>query len=107
MAFTSYDKDMWPEHFLTYMRGDIQRKAGGNLGDMTVSDEALWEGPDAGFWVPNRYALITVDARGTGDSGGKKDPFSKRTAEDFASVIQWASSKPGQQVKSEQQGLLT
>jgi predicted acyl esterase len=94
IAFTSYGKDMKPVQFLTYMRGDIQRRAGGNLGDMTVSSEALWEGPDPGFWVPNGYAVITVDARGTGKSTGKKNPFSKKTARDFASVVEWASEQP-------------
>ena len=74
MAFTSYGKDMRPEQYLTYTRGDVQRKIGGTFGDMTISSETLWEGPDAGFWVPKGYALIIADARGTSKSTGKRDP---------------------------------
>ncbi len=94
MSFTSYDKDMKPETYIPFTRGGIYRKIGLNLGDMTISSEALWEGADAGFWVPNGYAVVTVDARGTGKSDGKKDPFSDKTVQGFVQAIEWASEQP-------------
>lgn len=94
MAFTSYSKDMWPKHWVTFARGDAFRALGADLGSMTVSDEANWEAPDPGFWVLNGYALVLVDARGTGKSTGKNDPFSKRVHQDFASAVEWANEQP-------------
>lgn len=94
MAFTSYGKDMWPNLWLTMTRGNAFRSLGDDLGSMTVSDEANFEAPDPGFWVPNGYALIVVDARGTGKSTGKNNPFSHRVHQDFAAAIEWASEQP-------------
>lgn len=94
MAFTSYNKDMWPNLWVTFARGNAFRALGADLGSMTVSDEANWEAPDPAFWVPNGYALIMVDARGTGKSGGKNDPFSNRVHQDFAKAVEWASEQP-------------
>lgn len=94
MCFTSYNKDMWPDKWVMTHRGNPFRALGAGIGSMTVSDEANWEASDPGFWVPNGYALILVDARGTGKSTGKKDVFSKRTQKDFAKAVEWASEQP-------------
>lgn len=94
ICFTSYDKDMWPNKWVTTHRGNPFRALGAGIGSMTVSDEANWEASDPGFWVPNGYALILVDARGSGKSTGKKDVFSTRTQKDFAKAVEWASEQP-------------
>jgi predicted acyl esterase len=94
MAFTSYNKDMWPSLWVTLTRGTPFRALGADLGSLTVSDEANWEAPDPCFWVPHGYALILVDARGTGKSTGENDPFSRRVHQDFANAVEWASEQP-------------
>jgi predicted acyl esterase len=53
-----------------------------------------WETLDPELWVPEGYVLIRVDARGSGKSPGKLDPFSPREIRDFYNAIEWASRQP-------------
>ncbi len=45
-------------------------------------------------WVPRGYVLVRVDCRGVGRTPGKLNPFSKREAEDYFDVIEWAAVQP-------------
>jgi predicted acyl esterase len=94
MAFTSYDKDLSPEHYAVYGRGPLFRSIGLDFGDLRVSEATPFEAPDPGYWVPHGYAVVHVDARGTGKSAGRRDPLSPETVADFVEVIGWASRQP-------------
>ncbi len=53
-----------------------------------------WELVDPERWVPDGYAVVRVDSRGTGCSPGYVDPWSPRETKDFALAIEWAGSQP-------------
>lgn len=52
-----------------------------------------WEVPDPEVWVPEGYVVIRVDARGSGKSEGKIDPFSPEQIRDFYEAIEWAGTQ--------------
>jgi predicted acyl esterase len=93
LGLTSYGKDLKPEDYAINGRGPANRAMGTDFGDFIVSEETSFEAPDPAFWVPRGYAVVVADARGTGNSGGRRDPFSEKTVEDFARVVTWASSR--------------
>jgi uncharacterized protein len=94
MAFTSYGKDLAPENYAVYGRGPLFRSMGLEFGDLRISDATPFEAPDPGYWVPHGYAVVHVDARGTGASAGRRDPLGAETVGDFVEVIGWASRQP-------------
>ena len=49
-----------------------------------------WEVVDPEKWVPDGYAVVRVDSRGTGRSPGYIDHFSPRETQDFHDCIEWA-----------------
>ena len=49
-----------------------------------------WELVDPEKWVPDGYAVVRVDSRGTGRSPGYVDPWSPRETRDFHDCIEWA-----------------
>jgi predicted acyl esterase len=53
-----------------------------------------WEVPDPEKWVPEGYACVRVDARGTGRSPGYLDHFSPREIRDLYESIEWAGVQP-------------
>ena len=53
-----------------------------------------WEVPDPERWVPHGYAVVHIDARGTGRSPGVWSPFSTREGVDFAEAIEWLAGLP-------------
>ncbi len=53
-----------------------------------------WEVVDPEKWVPEGYACVRVDSRGTGRSPGYVDPFSPRETRDFYHCIEWAGVQP-------------
>jgi hypothetical protein len=50
-----------------------------------------WEVADPEKWVPDGYALVRVDSRGTGRSPGFVDHFSPRETADLCQSIEWAA----------------
>jgi predicted acyl esterase len=50
-----------------------------------------WEVVDPEKWVPEGYACVRVDSRGTGRSPGFIDHFSPRETRDFYDCIEWAA----------------
>lgn len=53
-----------------------------------------WEVVDPEKWVPEGYACVRVDSRGTGRSPGYVDHFSPRETKDFYDCIEWAGVQP-------------
>ena len=60
----------------------------------SVSDSAKFEAADPEFWCPNGYAVINVDIRGIGHSGGYHEQFGKQDAEDGYDFIEWTAAQP-------------
>jgi predicted acyl esterase len=50
----------------------------------------VWETANPQWWVPRGYALVRVDARGSGKSPGRTNPWSPDEAQDFYDAIEWA-----------------
>ena len=48
-----------------------------------------WELVDPEKWVPDGYAIVRVDSRGTGRSPGYVDPWSPRETQDLFECVQW------------------
>jgi predicted acyl esterase len=53
-----------------------------------------WEVPDPQRWVPMGYAIVVVDARGTGKSPGFYDMMSPLQTRDVYDAIEWAAALP-------------
>ncbi len=53
-----------------------------------------WEVVDPEKWVPEGYAIVRIDSRGTGRSPGYVNPFSPRETKDFHDCIEWAGEQP-------------
>lgn len=59
-----------------------------------VSPLAKFEAADPAFWCPNGYAVINVDIRGIGHSGGYHEQFGKQDAQDGYDFIEWTAAQP-------------
>jgi putative CocE/NonD family hydrolase len=52
-----------------------------------------WEMPDPERWVPEGYAMIHADARGSGKTPGQLDVMSPREIADYKELIEWAADQ--------------
>jgi uncharacterized protein len=53
-----------------------------------------WETINPHWWVPQGYAAVRIDARGTGKSPGQGEPWSFEEALDFYDAIEWVARQP-------------
>ena len=53
-----------------------------------------WETVTPEWWVPQGYAAVRVDGRGSGKSPGQCEPWSLAEAIDFYDAIEWAAAQP-------------
>ena len=53
-----------------------------------------WETVNPLWWVPQGYAAVRVDGRGSGQSPGQHEPWSQAEAVDFYDAIEWAAAQP-------------
>ena len=53
-----------------------------------------WEVTDPERWIPENYAVMVVDVRGSGKSPGLLDSLSPRETSDYYDVIEWAGTQP-------------
>lgn len=53
-----------------------------------------WEVTDPERWIPEKYAMIVVDVRGSGKSPGLLDTLSPRETADYYDAIEWAGVQP-------------
>ena len=60
----------------------------------TSNAYAQWETADPEKWTNHGYAVVRVDARGTGRSPGFMDPWSERERRDYYTAIEWAGVQP-------------
>ena len=51
-----------------------------------------WETINPQWWVPQGYASVRVDARGTGKSPGQGDPWSFQESVDYYDAIEWGGA---------------
>ncbi|WP_278102719.1 CocE/NonD family hydrolase [Microbacterium proteolyticum] len=61
---------------------------------LRISDQTSWEAPDPVWWSEQGYAVVNLDTRGGGHSGGRGDLLSDQEAEDIAQVIAWIAAQP-------------
>ncbi len=52
-----------------------------------------WELVDPEKWVPDGYAIVRVDSRGTGCSPGVVDPWGPRETKDIYHSVEWAGTQ--------------
>jgi predicted acyl esterase len=94
MSAHPYGKDALPKHtlfgYLPLKRYRFIRQPD----PITFSADTSWEAPDPSFWVPRGYAVVNIDLRGFGTSGGVGSLFSEQEAADYAEVIGWAAAQP-------------
>lgn len=60
----------------------------------TISAMSKFEAADPAYWVPNGYAVINVDIRGIGNSGGYHEQFGHKDGEDGYDFIEWTADQP-------------
>jgi predicted acyl esterase len=53
-----------------------------------------WETVNPEWWVPQGYAAVRIDGRGSGKSQGQCEPWSLAEAVDFYDAIEWAAAQP-------------
>jgi predicted acyl esterase len=53
-----------------------------------------WETINPRWWVPQGYAAVRIDGRGSGKSQGQCEPWSHAEAVDFYDAIEWAAALP-------------
>jgi hypothetical protein len=58
------------------------------------NDLMNWETVNPAWWVPQGYACVRVDGRGSGKSPGQCEPWSLQEAIDFYDAIEWAAAQP-------------
>ena len=79
-----FNPDVW-EEMIAHIPGLCERSS---------CDYHAWEVPDPEVWVPDGYVVVRIDARGSGKSAGKLDPFSTRETRDYHDAIEWAGVQP-------------
>ncbi|COE35145.1 MULTISPECIES: CocE/NonD family hydrolase [Staphylococcus] len=86
MSADTYGKDNKPK--ITNMGAQWP-----TLGPIPTSSFTPEESPDPGFWVPQDYVVVKLALRGSSKSNGVLSPWSKREAEDYYEVIEWAAKQ--------------
>ncbi|WP_353189901.1 CocE/NonD family hydrolase [Pandoraea pnomenusa] len=71
-----------------------ERYLPGAVDPKDLSPRARFEAPNPDYWVPNGYAIVNVNPRGTWYSEGKASYMSAQEDQDFYDVIEWAGTQP-------------
>lgn len=72
-------------------RPDAQYRIMRQPAPITISSETGWEAPDPDWWTAQGYAVLNVELRGSGSSGGRADLMSAQEGRDLYDVIEWAA----------------
>ncbi len=80
-------------HYPTVLTATGYNKDGGNpTGECTKSPSQGLAGDEPAL-AEKGYAVMVLDDRGTGDSGGKWDSWGARTQQDYKEVLDWIQSQ--------------
>ena len=94
MCCTTYGKDLHPLDYTLAGRGPANRSIGLDMGDMRVSEATPFEAADPGYWVPHGFAVIHVDALGSGKSEGEAAlGLGDAVVDAFCDAIGWAADQ--------------
>ena len=93
MAHGSYGKDVHFSHAFKPQWDKLNRLYPGLCDEGSSGRYLRWETVDPERWVPDGYAVVQVDSRGTGKSPGYLDPFSPREIQDYYDCIEWAGTQ--------------
>ena len=53
-----------------------------------------WESGNPLWWCPRGYAIVRVDARGSGKSTGRSEPSSYAESLDYYDAVEWMAKRP-------------
>ncbi len=70
-----------------------ERYLPGAMNAAHLSPRTRFEAPNPDFWVPNGYAIVNANPRGTWFSEGKASYMSAQEDQDFYDVIEWAGTQ--------------
>jgi len=73
---------------------DPQRFLNAGVKDGDTSEYTAFEAPDPTFWIPNGYAVVVIDVRGTWYSEGTAHYLAPEEAQDFYDAVEWAGTQP-------------
>jgi uncharacterized protein len=65
-----------------------------NLCEKSSCNFIKWEVTDPERWIPEKYAIMVVDVRGSGKSPGLLDSLSPRETSDYYDAVEWAGVQP-------------
>ncbi len=91
MTITAYHKDDGPRRYPDHLRNALEPDF--DMGRFEVSPWTPWEGPDPAYWAARGYAVVTLDSRGYGKSGGVASVLSLQDRHDFHDAITWAGTQ--------------
>lgn len=95
MCCTTYGKDLHPLDYTLSGRGPANRSMGLDMGDMRVSEATPFEAADPGWWVPQGFVVVHVDALGSGKSEGEAAlGLGDSVVEAFCDAVTWAADQP-------------
>jgi predicted acyl esterase len=60
----------------------------------STNEFQVWETVDPEKWVPDGYACVRIDSRGSGRSPGVLEVWSPQEAEDYYDAIEWLAVQP-------------
>lgn len=94
VVFTPYGKDSdvavdFKRYWDVVLRDHPEVVSDGSSGKYLT-----WEVPDPERWVPAGYAVVVVDARGTGKSPGFYEMMSPLQTREYYDAIEWAGVQP-------------
>ena len=94
MCCTTYGKDLHPLDYTLAGRGPANRSMGLDMGDMRVSEATPFEAADPGWWVPRGFAVVHVDALGSGRSEGEPAlGLGDVVVDAFCDAVTWVSEQ--------------
>ncbi|HWS49412.1 MAG TPA: CocE/NonD family hydrolase [Microbacterium sp.] len=89
-----YGKDATPANSRSGRRINFQFRMLRQPEPVRISSETSWEAPDPDWWTAQGYAVVNLDVRGAGTSGGRGAVLSDQEAVDIAAVIDWIAEQP-------------
>jgi predicted acyl esterase len=94
LAMGIYGKDVHFADAFAPQWGVLQQRYPDLFRVGSSGEHVCWEMADPDRWVPDDYALVNIDSRGSGKSPGFLDPFSPRETQDYYDVIEWTAQQP-------------